>query len=341
MYSIIVPIYRVEEYLPECIESILAQTYKNFELILVDDGSPDNCPAICDEYAQKDSRIKVIHKMNGGVVSARKAGVKKATGDYVCFVDGDDFISEDLLENYEKILKKERVDIICTDYCEWHENDVIKKSQGLKQVFLNKNEMITEIYPKMLSVRPFFSFYIIPSLWTKCFSRKYIDRIYDEISDELTLGEDVAVTYPVFLAASSMCVTDYCGYMYRQNPQSMTHAYNEGLYEKIKILIEWLKTVKEKMSWEDNGQIDEYALYMLILVKNNEFKYNHQASYKQKKQNMLRFVNDPIFKDVMKNVRINGVKNRLFLFCLKKRCFLPMYLYEGIFEKISRDEKYI
>ena len=79
-YSIIVPIYKVESYLPECIESILAQTYKKFELILVDDGSPDNCPKICDEYAKKDSRVKVIHKENGGLVSARKAGLEMAIG---------------------------------------------------------------------------------------------------------------------------------------------------------------------------------------------------------------------------------------------------------------------
>jgi glycosyltransferase involved in cell wall biosynthesis len=94
LISVIVPIYKVEEYLPRCIDSILAQTYKNLEIILVDDGSPDKCPAICDEYAKKDSRIKVIHKKNGGVSSARNAGLEAAKGDYIFFVDCFYFSSE-------------------------------------------------------------------------------------------------------------------------------------------------------------------------------------------------------------------------------------------------------
>ena len=93
MYSIIVSIYKVEKYLPQCIESILSQTYSDLEVILVDDGSPDHCPQICDEYATIDNRVKVIHKENGGLMSTRKVGVNAASGDYICFIDGDDFVS--------------------------------------------------------------------------------------------------------------------------------------------------------------------------------------------------------------------------------------------------------
>ena len=98
LISVIVPIFRVEEYLDECIQSLLKQTYKNLEIILVDDGSPDNCPRMCDEYAQNDRRIKVIHKKNGGLSSARNAGLDVATGEYIGFVDSDDFISENMYE---------------------------------------------------------------------------------------------------------------------------------------------------------------------------------------------------------------------------------------------------
>lgn len=93
--SVIVPVYKVEEFLAKCVDSILRQSYKNLEVILVDDGSPDKCPAICDEYSQKDSRIKVIHKLNGGLCSARNAGLDMATGEYVTFVDSDDWLEED------------------------------------------------------------------------------------------------------------------------------------------------------------------------------------------------------------------------------------------------------
>ena len=98
LISVIVPIYKVEKYLDECIESIVNKTYRNLEIILVDDGSPDKCPEMCDQWAKKDERIRVIHKENGGLSSARNAGLDVATGDYVGFVDSDDFIERDMYE---------------------------------------------------------------------------------------------------------------------------------------------------------------------------------------------------------------------------------------------------
>ena len=98
--SVIVPVYKVEKYIGKCIESILSQTFKDFELILVDDGSPDSSGAICDQYAQKDSRIQVIHKTNGGVSSARNVGISKSNGEWLCFVDSDDTVDKDYIENF-------------------------------------------------------------------------------------------------------------------------------------------------------------------------------------------------------------------------------------------------
>ena len=98
LVSVIVPVYKVEKYLDKCIESIVGQTYKNLEIILVDDGSPDNCPAMCDSWAQKDSRIKVIHKPNGGVSSARNTALDAASGEYICFVDSDDVLELDTVK---------------------------------------------------------------------------------------------------------------------------------------------------------------------------------------------------------------------------------------------------
>ena len=104
--SVIVPVYRVEKYLDRCVESIVNQTFGDFELILVDDGSPDNCPAMCDAWAQKDDRIRVIHKKNGGLSSARNAGMAKMTGKYVCFIDSDDWVETNTFEVLLELLKK-------------------------------------------------------------------------------------------------------------------------------------------------------------------------------------------------------------------------------------------
>lgn len=334
MYSVIVPIYKVEKYLPQCIESILAQTCRNFELILVDDGSPDNCPLICDEYAKKDDRVKVVHKVNGGLVSARKAGLKVAQGEYICFVDGDDFISKDMLEVYEQELRRQSVDIICTGYSSYYgDHKIIETLQpGANRVY-SKNELQKEIYPRMLSQSSFFSFYIFPSVWSKCIKRSIAETVYEKIPNEISLGEDVAVTYPVLWNADSISILDYSGYMYRQNPDSMTHTYDKKLYEKIRNLVMYLKSVEKDMKWQAGNQINEYAIYLLILAKNNEFKYNKKESYRNKKRNMQRYLNDPLFKEFIQNARIEGWKNKFMVFCFKTQLLMPINVYETILQK--------
>ncbi len=114
--SVIVPIFRIEKYLPKCIDSLLTQSFLDFELLLVDDGSPDDCPQICDEYAAKDPRIKVVHKENGGLLSARKAGLKNANGKYVAFVDGDDWVDKYYLDVLYKLAEANTSDLVVTGH---------------------------------------------------------------------------------------------------------------------------------------------------------------------------------------------------------------------------------
>lgn len=331
LYSIIVPIYKVEKFLPQCIESILSQTLKNLELILVNDGSPDNCPEICDEYAKKDDRIKVINKENGGLVSARKAGLEAASGEYICFVDGDDFLSVDMLEHYNKILKEQKVDLICCGYTAYFEG---VKTETVKQKiisgFYNKKAIEENFYHKMLSCKPFFSFYIFPTVWSKCFNKNLAKIVYEEIPNEISLGEDVAATYPAILKAETIYISNYCGYMYRQNLNSMTHSYDKDLYSKIKTLILHLKKIEKEENWNSGRQINEYILFLLILAKNNELKYNKLDGYREKKYKMNRYLKDPLFEKVLENIRLKGIKNKCLLFCFKNKSILPIYLYEKI-----------
>ena len=111
LISVIIPIFKVEEYICECVESIINQTYKNLEIILVDDGSPDNCGRICDDYAEKDIRIKVIHKENGGLSDARNVGLVTAKGEYIVFVDGDDCMPDDGIEYLYYLISSKKADI--------------------------------------------------------------------------------------------------------------------------------------------------------------------------------------------------------------------------------------
>lgn len=133
--SIIVPVYKVEKYIHKCVDSILNQTFKDFELILVDDGSPDNCPQICDNYAKQDKRVRVIHQPNKGLVEARNAGLEMASGEYICFVDSDDFIKGELIYGAFNIIKQHPdIDIIIYDYFYFFDNkdsDLKRHSQDI------------------------------------------------------------------------------------------------------------------------------------------------------------------------------------------------------------------
>lgn len=143
--SVIVPVYNVEQVLSKCVDSILNQTYKNLEVILVDDGSPDNCPLLCDEYTKRDSRIVVIHKMNGGLSSARNSGIEAATGDFITFVDSDDWIAIDRFEYEIALLDKYNADVTQIDYLKVFSYDKVDlHEQDKNSVFEGKS--ILEYY---------------------------------------------------------------------------------------------------------------------------------------------------------------------------------------------------
>lgn len=144
--SIIVPVYKVEPYLPKCIDSILAQTFRDFELILIDDGSPDRCGEICDEYAAKDARIVVIHQENRGVSAARNAGMDIARGEYIGFVDSDDWIEPEMYETMINVSKKKGVDVVICGICDYGEDGEFIRNALTGSGFYTKDEMLKTVF---------------------------------------------------------------------------------------------------------------------------------------------------------------------------------------------------
>lgn len=170
LISVIVPIYMIEQYLGVCIESILNQTYKNLEIILVDDGSKDLCPEICDLYAKKDSRIKVIHKDNGGLVSARKAGIQIASGQYIGYVDGDDWIEKEFYESMYCAIKASEADMVCAGYT----RELFDKSEQFLNICSSgvyHDENLKHIYDSMISEVLFTDLGFIHMYGTSCLKR--------------------------------------------------------------------------------------------------------------------------------------------------------------------------
>lgn len=265
-FSIVVPVYKVEKYLEECVNSVINQDYKNFELILVDDGSPDNCGAICDGYASNDDRVIVIHKENGGLISAWKAGVRKAKNKYLLFIDGDDWVDENLLPYLAGLISKnEGIDLIQFSFKCDGKNAV---NAGEKTEILSKDEVLDKLiyykgYQKIIS----------NNRVNKVFLTDKFKQILDDVDDRATIGEDKQPTLSYVLNSSKLLLTDYEGYYYRQNLSSMTNKYSPNVYERIEILFNSMKNIIAKYSdFDFDDQLKKEKVIFAIGILSNAFR---------------------------------------------------------------------
>lgn len=230
MISLIVPIYNIKSYLGRCIDSILAQTYRDFELILVDDGSTDGSSGLCDLYEGQDERIVVIHKQNGGLVSARKAGIASARGEYVGFVDGDDWIEPQMYEHLIESAMKCQADIVLGGSIEDADGRIIHKTNRLKPGMYEGQRLREELYPYMLCAGDFFCMGVQPYIWNKLMRRELAYKNIMAVDDRIRVGEDVAAVMPMLLQADRVVITDYCDYHYCVRGTSMM--WERGSEEK-------------------------------------------------------------------------------------------------------------
>lgn len=271
--SVIVPIYQVEQYLEKCIESILSQTYENLEIILVDDGSKDNCPAICDKYQEKDNRIKVIHKENGGLSSARNAGLDIATGELVTFVDSDDFIERDMLLVLFENMEKNQSDISVCFWKEVFEQNIEKKEPVQPEPNRQyKIECLDKIQAmeKMLYQRGTDS-----CAWGKLFKIGLFEEIRFPVSK---IYEDIAVMYYVFHKAEKVVFTDYPGYGYLQrNTSIMKETFSENKMSLIEFVEENESFLKESYPMLTNAAISRTvrANFHIYLQIPSDKKYSY------------------------------------------------------------------
>ena len=233
--SVIVPIYNVEKYLDECMVSLLNQTLKDIEIILVDDESPDNCPKMCDEYANKDKRVKVVHKKNGGLGFARNSGLDVAIGEYVAFIDSDDFIDLDMMEHLYNVATEYNADevrcgirfYVGGKFTERHDVDELTVFRGKEQVV---DFMLDVVGPLPECKRD------VKYMMSSCcciHSRKVIeDNHIRFLSERECLSEDLIWDIDLFSKMNCIVYVPECHYAYRMNPSSLTHQYSREKYQR-------------------------------------------------------------------------------------------------------------
>jgi glycosyltransferase involved in cell wall biosynthesis len=227
LISVIVPIYKVEQYLNRCVESLVNQTYHNLQIILVDDGSPDNCPAMCDAWAEKDNRIKVIHKDNGGLSDARNAGMEVATGEYTGFVDSDDWVDLDFYEKLIGSMKENNADLVASDVI-WEFDDHQERHKRYNQtVFTSEQALET-----LLQGNGFHA-----TAWNKLYRTDVIRKFPYPVG---RFHEDEFVTYKVIANADCLVLCQNTAYHYRQRQGSIMDSISEKHLDAIDAYLERL-----------------------------------------------------------------------------------------------------
>lgn len=235
LISVIIPIFRVEAYLRRCVDSVLAQTYRNTEIILVDDGSDDGCPQICDEYAQKDPRVSVIHQKNAGLSGARNAGIEKARGAYLAFVDSDDYLSPEFLEQLYKACVETGSDM---SVCRWEYvkgGAIPQRGNGRTETFTGR-QMLANLYI------PDGAYFVVA--WNKLYKRALFETLRYPLG---RIHEDEAVTYRIYHQVKQAAYVDASLYGYFVAPSSITRGFNPRR-------LDWVKAGIERVDFfEENG----------------------------------------------------------------------------------------
>lgn len=347
--SVIVPVYGVEKVLNRCVDSILQQTYDNLEIILVDDGSPDQSPALCDAFAREHENIVVIHKKNGGLTSAWKEGVRHASGDLVGFVDSDDWIDPDMYEKLYAALVQQDADMAMAGLVFDYEdpNYPPRRETNRMDMSVYDRRELESLFPVLLNDGSFIGRTIQPSRVTKLFRKKLVEKNLPLWDDRVNVGEDLQMVFATVLDARKICaIPDYYPYHYWYNMSSMTGKYDPDYLEKIKFTRERLETISdEKGVYDFRDQIRNDFLSLAIMAVKNEIWRNHRDSIGRVLKNVRSMCQDEQVQEALANHTMNriGLSVKIYIFMMKHRLAFPCYLvtklffafYYGIFSHIQ------
>lgn len=315
LFSVIVPIYNVEKYIRRCIDSVLAQSFADFELILVDDGSPDKCPEICDGYAAKDARVKVIHKKNGGLVSARQAGITVSQGEYIFNLDGDDALTEDALQAAYEIIRDKSADIVSFSYKRYEGERVGATVDDIvKEGFYGKEDIEKHVFPLLLSSKSMtHAFYF---LWGRAIRRSLIYENQLAVNTAIAVGEDVSCIVPCFLQAQSAYFSRKAVYLYTIRDDSLSTDFKTCQITQTADTITGLRELSIKKTSDFDQQLSRYSCFMCFAILASAAEGGHFKAAREIKELILNSVHkQEIPKAQFENIT---VKSRIGIFLIKK-----------------------
>lgn len=337
LVSVVLPIYNVEKYLDRCINSIVSQTYYNLEIILVDDGSPDNCPLICDEWAKKDSRIKVIHKVNEGLGMARNTGIDNATGEYICFFDSDDYIEPDTIEVCVTAANENNAELVVFGHDDVTPELVILREHiphPPKKLFLGeeiKNTLLPiSVYSNLKTGE---DWNMVMSSWNKLYSMDVIRRSgWRFASEREIISEDFYSLTELYGYLKSVYVLDRVFYHYTVNNSSLSRSYRSDRFERIKCFYEAMVALCEKMGIGDVMDQPVKGVTFGITIGAMKLIVASDLGFQRRYSELKRIIKDDFLQELIKGTDYSGAglqKKLLYRAAKYKQvllCFLLVYL---------------
>ena len=275
LISVIIPVYNVDKYLSQCIESVLRQTFLNLEILLIDDGSTDGSGNICDQYAMKDNRIQVVHKINGGVSSARNVGLELANGEFIAFIDGDDFVSENYIESLYRNLKENNSDMAFCEYA-YYKNGFVKFAQNisLEKIRVDKqSKEFISFFKRFISNKN--------TLMGRCWGGLYKKEIISSIrfNSEIKIAEDLLFVLQAILNAEFLSFISEKLYFYRVNNQSALRTYKKSYLQNQVLLYDNIRQIYNFMS--DIKLLKIYGCRLCYDCLVNEIKFKKENRREQ------------------------------------------------------------
>lgn len=261
----IIPLYNAENYIETCVRSILGQSWKDMEILIVDDGSTDNSLAVCRKIATQDERIRILTKPNEGLVRTRKRGLEAAKGNYVTFVDADDWMDSEAYGHLISKLEVYGADLVAYGLIEEYKDRSVRQTNSIPEGFYSGKQMETDIYPYMLCNMEFFKFGILPNIVCKLAKRELFLRAQMQVNDQIDIGEDVDCTYHMLMETENILVTNDTPYHYRKHQSSMM--WKETVFDRTQALFRDLDSLFRFHKQYENfrHQLDYYMLFLVSL----------------------------------------------------------------------------
>ena len=326
--SVIVPVYNTEKYIEECVLSLLDQTFRDYEIILVDDGSTDGSAKICDGFAAEYDFISVIHQENGGVVKTRKNGFLASKGKYISYIDSDDTIEPRMYESMMGKIKDSGADICICGLIIESEKEVLFRS-SIKPGLYDKEALIRDFYPKMVFDEETNNPAISPSLGNKIVRREILEKNILAVNEIVAYGEDALCTYPCLLDSEKVYVanTEYY-YHYRQHHSSISHVYDEKLLYKFSHLIGDLERAFSGRGYDAKAQLACYAAKHSLECIRKELLYHKSCGIGQRIKIVKDYLNEPAIKYAFQNTDTKSFdkSHKLKISLASKNRVFPLYI---------------